>query len=277
MERREVREKTQYIIRVMLPRFRGSFLVCLVAAAVTASACAGGGIFGKDYEYEEDLFLNLDGSATIIVNASVPALVALRGLDLNTDPDARVDREKVRAAYTTPVAEIARVSREWRRQGRRFIQVRLDVPDIRKLSEAAPFSWSSYELVDAGGEHVFRQRIGAPDFKPGTLQDVGWTGQEIVAFRLHLPSRIRYHNSRDLDTNETLDPERGNILRWEQHLADRLDGVPINVEVRMESQSILYRTLWLFGGAFFGAVALLAVLIWLMFRKGGRGATAQTP
>ena len=35
------------------------------------------------YEYEEELYLGLDGSATLNVNASVPALVALRGVDLN--------------------------------------------------------------------------------------------------------------------------------------------------------------------------------------------------
>ena len=46
-----------------------------------AGAACGGRLFGKVYEYEEDIYLSLDGSAELIVNASVPALVALRGLD----------------------------------------------------------------------------------------------------------------------------------------------------------------------------------------------------
>jgi hypothetical protein len=83
-----------------------------------------------------------------------------------------------------------------------------------------------------------------------------------------MPSRIMWHNARDLETNETSDVQRGNILSWEQPLTDRLDGQPVAIEVRMEGQSILYRTLWLFFGAFAAAVLLLALIIWLTMRKG---------
>ena len=38
--------------------------------------------------------------------------------------------------------------------------------------------------------------------------------------------------------------------------------------VRMDSQSILYRTLYLFAIAFLAAVAVLGLLIWLTMRKG---------
>ena len=106
--------------------------------------------------------------------------------------------------------------------------------------------------------------------------NVGWTGDEVVAFRLHLPSRIQYQNSRTLDTNRPRSAARGNILTWEQRLTDRLDGKPIAWEqgvpgvmaVRMDSQSILYRTLYLFAIAFLAAVAVLGLLIWLTMRKG---------
>ncbi|MGH9370942.1 MAG: hypothetical protein ACRD15_05370, partial [Vicinamibacterales bacterium] len=92
-------------------------------------------------------------------------------------------------------------------------------------------------------------------------------GSEIVAFRLHLPSRIVEHNARDLERDEPSSILRGNILAWEQHLSDRLDGRPVRIEVRMESQSILYRTLWLFAGAFAAALLTLAGLIlWAVSR-----------
>jgi hypothetical protein len=108
------------------------------------------------------------------------------------------------------------------------------------------------------------------------MPNVGWRGDELVAFRLHLPSRIEYQNSRTLDTDQPRGASRGNILTWEQHLADRIEGKPIAWEdgvpgvmaVRMDSQSILYRTLWLFGLAFLAAVAVLALLIWLTMRRG---------
>lgn len=244
------------------------FLVVLGLTIVVA-AC-GGRVFGKVYEYEEDLYVSIDGSAELIVNASIPALVSLRGVDLPVDPAARLDRDRIRAVYASPVTEVTRVSRPWRRQGRRFVQVRLRVADIRRLTEAVPFSWSTYELAERDDLAVYRQHVGGSAMRPGTLQNFGWTGGELVAFRLHLPSRIVYHNARDLETGETSDIARGNILSWEQHLTDRLDGRPITIEVRMDRQSILYRTLWLFAGAFAAAVFVIGALIWWAMRKGAK-------
>ena len=250
-------------------------VLAIVVAAFTATACNGRSILGKKYEYEEDLYLSLDGSADLIVNASIPALVALRGLALNA-ATTRVDRETVRAVFESPYASVVRVSRPWTRDRRRFVQVRLRVPDIRMLSLARPFSWSKYELAPQGAQHVFRHTVGASALRPGTLQNYGWDGSELAAFRVHLPSRISYHNARTADTNEPRRVERGNILTWEQHLADRLEGQPLVMEVRMDSQSILYRTLWLFAGAFLAAVLLIGALIWLTIRKGAKQA-ATTP
>jgi hypothetical protein len=239
----------------------------LLIALVLGASCVPGGLLGKRYEYEEDLTLDLDGSASLTINASIPALVALRGLDIDMSA-GRVDRDRIRALYGSPVAEVRRVSRPWRRGGRSYVQIRIATPDLRRLSEAAPFSWSSYELSRSGDDTVYRQTVGASAFKPGTLKNVGWNGSEIVAFRLHLPSRILEHNSRDLDTDQPTSVQRGNILAWEQHLTDRLDGKPVTVAVRMSSQSILHRTLWLFGGAFAAAVLLLVGFIWWAMRRG---------
>jgi hypothetical protein len=251
----------------MLRRARAAALASLLLAVLAGSACGAGGLLGKRYEYEEDVTLGLDGSATLIINASIPALVALRGLDLDVS-SSRVDRDQIRTAYQSPVSEVTRVGRPWRRAGRRFVQIRVKTRDIRRLSEAAPFAWSRYELAGSDGEHTYRQTVGASALKPGTLKNVGWDGSEVVVFRLHLPSRIIEHNSRDLDTGETSPVRRGNILGWEQHLADRLDGKPVQIVVRMSSQSILYRTLWLFAGAFAAAVLILIGLIWWTMRRG---------
>lgn len=248
----------------------GARALVLAAAAVIAACGGGGGLFGKVYEYEEDLYLSLDGSADLIINASVPALVALRGLDLDPDPGALVNRTKIRELYESPATNVTRVSRPWRRNGRRYVQVRLRASDIRRLSEAAPFAWSTYALTRDGDEYVYRQTVGASAHKPGTLGNYGWQGGELVAFRLHLPSRIRDHNARDVDEDIPLDVARGNILSWEQYLTDRLDGRPISIQVRMDAESILYRTLWLFGGAFASAVLLLGGIIWMTVRKGRR-------
>src|SRR5262245_8270381 len=138
----------------MSSRVCAALLAAVIAAAATTGC--GGRLFGKQYEYEEDLTISLDGSATLVVNTSIAALVALRGLDLDLAPRARVDRDRIRAAYTSPVAEIQRISPPWTRAGRRFVQVRLKIPDIRRLSDTAPFAWSRYELTSENGRVVFR-------------------------------------------------------------------------------------------------------------------------
>jgi hypothetical protein len=246
------------------------------AVSILVSSGCSGGILGRQYEYEEDLRLAIDGSATLVVNASLPALAALRGLPVSTDPSARFDSDQIRTLFDTPVTRVTRVSRPWRRKGRRFVQVRMEVSDVRRLGEAPPFSWSRYEFGEQNGHHVFRQTVGASAMKPGSLGNYGWDGTEIVAFRLHLPSRILHHTARDLATNEPSQASRGNILAWEQYLADRLDGQPVSVLVEMESQSILHRTLWLFAGAFAAAVLVLALLIWWTMSRGKNEDVAAT-
>ncbi|HEV3138946.1 MAG TPA: hypothetical protein VGY57_00450, partial [Vicinamibacterales bacterium] len=62
------------------------------------------------------------------------------------------------------------------------------------------------------------------------------------------------------------------ILVWEQPLADRLKSVPLSLEARMETQSILYRTLYLFAATFVAvAVAFVLVITWVV-RRGARHA-----
>ena len=213
---------------------------------------------GRHYEYDERVDLSLDGSAVIDVNASLAALVALHGARLDLDPEARFDRRAIRQLFEGQGVTIAEIG-AFRRYGRRFTHVRLLVNDIRRLSQIAPLSWSRYSLERTDREYRFVQIVGPP--VRGDVGDVGWTGDEVVAFRLHLPSKINFHNSPD-------DLERGNILVWEQTLRDRLAGAPLHMEARMETQSILYRTLWLFAGTFLAAMAVLGILIWWVGRKG---------
>jgi hypothetical protein len=255
---------------------RAALVAVVVAAAVTA--CNGRrGPLGPEYEYEEDLTLSLDGSATLVVNASVPALMAFHGLPLNPDPRTRVDQLKrqIQDLYTSPGTKVGRIT-TWTRHGRRFAGIHLMVADIRSLPNARPFSWAAYDLHELGDRIVFKEtlsRTGASTPPP----DARWRGDEIVGFRLHLPARIRFHNSRDLQTGAARSTSRGNILMWEQRLADRLEGKPIAyaedktpdvMEVRMDRESILYRTLWLFGLAFLGALLAIGGLIWFTMRRG---------
>lgn len=262
----------------MTSRASRASLLAFVLSAILAIACNGGlsSPLGTEYEYEEDLTLSLDGSARLVVNASIPALVALRGLKLPVDVKTRADqlKEEVRSAYASDQTRVGRIS-TWVRHGRRFVGINIAVSDVRTLPKVAAFSWASYDLHQEGEQVVFRQTLSKP-MAPGLVAS-GLTGNEVVAFRLHLPARIRFQNSRYLDKNESRPAARGNIVTWEQRLADRLQGQPIAyaedkkpdvMEVRMDRESILYRTLWLFGIAFAAALVVLAGLIWLTMRRG---------
>ena len=234
-------------------------LALVALAATLAVGCASGGLF-QQYEYEEDVYLSLDGTATVYVNSSVPALNALRGTSLDTRPTARLDREAIRRFYTTPVTHVAQVSQS-RRNGRRFLHVRLDVDDIRRLGATTPFQWSRYEFKRQDDLYLYLQTVGASANKD--VGDVGWTGSERVAFRLHLPSKIAYHNA------GVENFKRGNILVWEQKLTDRLRGEPLVLDARMQTQSILYRTLLLFVATFVAVAVTFAIVI-VMVMRGGR-------
>ena len=219
----------------------------LVLIFVLASIACGN-VIARKYEYEEEIFLNLDGSATVYVNASVPALVSLRGLALPTDARARLDRQVVRDMYETPVSHVASVTTS-RREGRRYVHLRLTVDDIRKLSEAPPFEWSTYRFLEGDGQVEFSQTLRASVGQ--SVGNIGWDGTELIAVRLHLPSEVTFNNSPSPRM-------RGNILVWEQLLTDRLKGSPLEIQTRMGKQSILFRTL-----ALFGAMGVLVVLTFI--------------
>jgi hypothetical protein len=173
----------------------------------------------------------------------------------------------VRAAYTSKAFTVTRVSTS-RRHGRRFVHLRLEGSDIRRLSDVPPFKWSTYTFGQRRDDLAFHQVVGPPTGRQ--LDNVGWTGEELVAFRLHLPSKIRYHNAPSKLV------ERGNILAWEQRLRDRLSGTPVDIDVRLDMQSILYRTLWLFGSMIALVVVVFSILIWWILRKGRQRATVST-
>ena len=99
-----------------------------------------------------------------------------------------------------------------------------DLALLSRLGEAPMFAWSDYHF-DVNGERAeYRQAVGAPAGRE--VGDVGWSGQERVAFRLHLPSRVTFHNS---PSKEIL---RGNIIVWEQSLDERRHGAPIAIDVQ---------------------------------------------
>ncbi len=244
----------------------------LSSVAVLASAAIGAcsNPLGRQYQYEEQVYLEVSGAATAIIDTSIPALVALRGAKLDPSPTARIDQEDIRKVFEASGCSVVRVGQPWRRDGRRFVQVRIETENVATLSQCGMLGWSQYSFGPAEGGLHFEQTVGEP--APGNPGQVNWDGSEVVAFRLHVPSRVLFHNVRRLEDNSPGSAERGNILTWEQTLADRRAGKPVHLDVLMDRETILYRTIWLFGGAFAGAVVVLSSIIWLTIRRGKRQA-----
>ena len=235
----------------------GRVALCAVLCCSAIAAACSGRLLKPQYEYEEELYLALDGSATLNLNASVPALVALRGVDLPTDPRARLDRDRLRALFARSGSDV--VLSVSRRDGRRFVHVSVQVDDVQQLAEIQPFAWSTYRFDRDNDRADYRQVIGhAAGGDPG---DVGWDGDEVIAFRMHVPSDILFENS-------AATVRRGNILEWEQPLASRLRGAPLELRVQMAPESILHNTLLLFGATVVAAAAAFAAVIWWVARRG---------
>lgn len=245
---------------------RPVYAAAVACAIVVLNACTNP--LGRQYEYEEQIYLSIDGKATVVIDASIPALVALHGLPLDPSLRSPVDRDQVRRLFATAGCEDVRVGQPWIRRGRRFVQIRVATPDVNQLQSCGPLSWSSYRLTRVDQHLNYDQTVGPA--KAGDPGNVNWNGSEIVGFKLHLPSRI-LHVKR-LEDGANGEAGRGNILTWEQRLSDRIAGQPLSMSVRMDSASILFRTLSLFAGAFGAAVLMLAALIWLTIRRARRRA-----
>ena len=239
--------------------------ICIVLCLAVVTAACGGHLLKPKYEYEEELYLDLDGSATLNVNASVPALVALRGADLPTDPRARLDREKVRALFGDRAADVT-LSLS-RRDGRRFVHVSVDVDNVRDLASLPLTSWSTYRVERNAERITYQQTVGPSSQRP--VDRVDWDGTERIAFRMHVPSEVLFQNT-------ATGVQRGNILEWEQLLTARASGEPLELRMQMAPESILYTTLLLFGSTILVAAGAFAAVLWWFFRRGRPTGVAES-
>ena len=162
---------------------------------------------------------------------------------------------------------VARVSLA-RRDGRRFVHVSIDLDDVRQASTLAPFAWSAYRFDRQGDVFEFRQVVGPAAGRP--VGGVGWTGEELISFKMHLPSEIVFHNAPSRQV------ERGNILEWEQPLADRLQGAPLDLQVHLETESIFLTTLMLFGSTVLAAALAFGLVVWWIARRGREAEMAES-
>ena len=223
---------------------------------------------GRQYEYEEQIYLSVDGSATVIVDASIPAFVALRGAAFDPSMAAGVNRDQVRAWLESSGCRDVRVGQPWVRRGRRFVQVRISVTDIRELGSCGALGWSRYQF-ERGDEAIhFVQEVGRIGRRQSGHRELGRQGARRVqaaraqphplsqraTARGRIARRCRSREHPDLGTDARRSPCRPAAP------PGSADG----------PESILFRTLSLFAMAFAAAVLVLTGIVWMTIRGAKR-------
>lgn len=211
---------------------------------LAASGCA-------TYEYEEEVFLEVDGSGEIRMSGSTAAIEALHGLD-----EASVERAK--ALFEGEGVDLLSAL-ETERERRKFVHVQARFSGWEKLCGIPAFRDRGCRFA-RGGEDLALE-LSLPS--PGAAAPGGLDPQALLALRYHLPSTIRYHNS-------PADIERGNILAWKRTFREHFAGRPLDVEVRFDRRSVLAATVSVMGIALGLVLTSIATALFVMVRKGRR-------
>lgn len=214
----------------------------LLAAAIALHGCG-------TYEYEEEVFLDVDGSGRLRVSGSVPLLEAFHV----SDPSV----SSMTAKFEGTGFELESV-RETERDGRRFIHVQGSFADWNALCAHPAFTGRDCRLdASSDRELAIHLTLPTPDGGPPANVDA----DALLALRFHFPSTVSYHNSPS-------GIERGNIIEWERTVSEQFDATELVVEATFERRSVLATTIGVVGTAV-GIVALaVALALYWMVRKG---------
>jgi 8-oxo-dGTP pyrophosphatase MutT (NUDIX family) len=229
----------------MLPR--------LAAALLLATALRG----CLTYEYEHEVWLQVDGSGVVNVTGRPGLWTAFKGLPLDEgDPDAM--KAAARELFERSGLSVRRVT-VTKRRGHAYLFVSAAFNDVNRVSFTPAFPDLRIGLRREGGRLYLDGSWQRP-IEELARDEADREG--LMAVRFHLPSKV-YGHRRAADG-----VERGNILGWRQETAAALDGGRLEFGAEMDGRSILSSTVMLFAGAVVLAVVLLALALWAVVRQG---------
>jgi hypothetical protein len=204
-------------------------------------------LFRKQYEYEEEIYLALDGTATVNVNASVAALDALRGATFDVNPRARLDRGRARVLRGPGTRSRASACRDATVAGS---------CTSRRLDDDPPAVTVRAVRVVAVSTRSRRRGRGVPQVVGAPAADtVADSDGRERARCLSRPHPEPHPVSQLADRRFSAATSRVGAAA-----ARSLSGVPLDLQVQMEPQSILYSTLLLFAGTIVAAAATFGVV-----------------
>jgi hypothetical protein len=218
------------------------------------------------YEYEHEFWLDVDGSGTVYVTGRPALWAAFKGIPAADDqPDA--SRRAARELFEKSGLRVRRVT--WtRREGRPYLFVSANFDDVNRLSGTPAFPDLQIGLGRSGDrlplEGAWHRPAGLPSPAPGDRAG-------LMAVRFHLPSKVYEHR------NAVEGVERGNIVAWRQEVASGLNGQALDFGAVIDRRSILLSTVGIFAGAIALGLSIVALLIYLAFRKGRAARRAAAP
>jgi hypothetical protein len=209
------------------------------------------------YEYEHEIWLQVDGSGVVYVTGRPALWTAFKSLPLDeNDPDAM--KKAVRQLFEESGLDVRRVT-VTKRRGHRYLFVSAAFKDVNRISYTRAFPDLRVGLRREDGRLMMDGSWQRPiEALPGGEKD----REGLVAVRFHLPSKVYSHR------NAADGVERGNILGWREDTAAALDGGRLDFGATMDERSILSSTVMLFAGAVVLAVVLLSVALWAVVRQG---------
>jgi len=209
------------------------------------------------YEYEHEIWLQVDGSGVVHVTGRPALWTAFKSLPLDeSDPEAM--KKAARKLFEESGLDVKRVT-VTRRRGHRYLFVSAAFKDVNRISYTPAFPDLRVGLRREDGRLMLDGSWQRPiEALPGGEKD----RDGLMAVRFHLPSKV-YSHRRAADG-----VERGNILGWRQETAAAFDGGRLEFGATMDERSILSSTVMLFAGAVVLAVVLLSIALWAVVRQG---------
>lgn len=212
------------------------------------------------YEYEHEVWLNVDGTGSVAVTGRPELWTAFKSLPLDPEAKGEALEQAARALFERSGLRVRRTD-VVRRRGHRYLYVLADFDDVNRIAYSPAFPDLRIGLRREGNR---LQMDGSWQRPLEALQPDGAPRDGLMAVRFHLPSKV-YSHRRAADG-----VERGNILGWRQETAAALDGGRLEFGAEMDPRSILRSTVSLFVGAVLLAVLLLSLALWAVVRRGRR-------
>lgn len=215
------------------------------------------------YEYEHEFWLRVDGSGTVNVTGRPELWAAFKGLGGANGLEGDALRGAARELFERSGLSVKRVTIT-RRGGRPYLFVSADFKDVNRLPGTPAFP----DLALSLRAEEARLRLEGAWKRPPERGERPRETDGLMAVRFHLPSKVYEHR------NAAEGVERGNIVAWRQDVSQALAGGRLDVGAGMDERSILWSTVGLFAAAIAAGLGVLALALYLAFRRGRRDQAA---